>query len=88
MKSAEERFEELTEEAWKLITSPPFSTQRDRLKAIIRQAHVDGMQDAVNVARRGKMKDVQNELERGNNLALDSVVENLENRIKKIKEGK
>ncbi len=43
---------------------------------------------AANIARLGKMNGVRNELDRGHNLALAMMVENLEKRIKEIEEGK
>jgi len=65
-----------------------WSPKPETLTRFFQEAQIEAFQHAANVARIGKVRDAQNELERGNNLARDCVVENLEHRIKEIKEGK
>ena len=60
----------------------------ESIKAVIRQVRVEALLHAANLARMGKMNGLRNERDRGHNLALDIMVENLEQRIKEIEEGK
>ncbi len=82
MKSAEEVFKEMAEYASDLREF--HESCKGFIIGKIREAHADALLHAANLARMGKMNGLRNELDRGHNLALDIMIENLENRIKEI----
>ncbi len=57
---------------------------RSDVSDVIRKVRVEALQHAANLARMGKMDGLRDERDRGHNLALDMLVENLEQRIKEI----
>ena len=57
-------------------------------KSFIRQVQADALQHALNLALLGKIAIVQNELDRGLNLGLAVMVEDLEKLVKETEEGK
>ena len=76
-------------EAWtELAFSEYEHPGRGDVEEVIKKVRVEALQHAANLARMGKMNGLRNERDRGHNLALDMLVENLEQRIKEIEEGK